>query len=253
MVKQAAEMLPPRSVSPDASTDEHDYVEVTPPRPNKRHKNQSGKGMSGVGNGMHTPTDEVKQPRKPKQATSTVPDTLNVPWSEEELERLEQLMKIIPDEAISSYAAALGTRTDKQVGSRIQRLMNKENYNGNTKLNLSQSTYRVTAPSILMPDETTVNRVTSHEKPVTVHYGFSCDGCQVEPIVGIRWKCLDCPEAEQVDLCDSCHRIGEFENAVHRVEHKYEAWTEPEPGDGAAVSHSNNDTNHDYAYLGLGT
>jgi hypothetical protein len=40
---------------------------------------------------------------------------------------------------------------------------------------------------------------------------------------------------------------------VHRIEHKYEAWTEPEAGDGSTASYSNNDAGNDYAYLGLGT
>jgi len=35
-----------------------------------------------------------------------------------------------------------------------------------------------------------------------VHHGITCDGCQVCPIQGIRWKCTVCPD---YDLCDKCH------------------------------------------------
>ncbi|RKP27240.1 hypothetical protein SYNPS1DRAFT_27097 [Syncephalis pseudoplumigaleata] len=255
MVRQAAHMLPPRITSPDASADELDSTEDASPRPSKRQKSEASDGVSGTETRPTTPSAEVGAPRQPKQ------------------ERLEQLMRIIPDEGVAAeryrrIAAALGTRTDRQVASRIQRLITKENYNSNTKLNLSQSTYRMLtmrgsvtgavylnlAPSILMPDEKAADTMASHEKPVTVHYGFSCDGCQVEPIVGIRWKCLQCPEEQQVDLCDSCHRIGEFENDLHRVDHPYEAWTESEPVEQAATTHDmHNYTDNDYAYLGLGT
>ncbi|TPX37620.1 hypothetical protein SmJEL517_g00750 [Synchytrium microbalum] len=37
---------------------------------------------------------------------------------------------------------------------------------------------------------------------LTVHHGYKCDSCGSEPIVGGRWKCLQCDE---LDLCDPCH------------------------------------------------
>ena len=34
------------------------------------------------------------------------------------------------------------------------------------------------------------------------HLNIICDGCQMHPIVGVRWKCTTCAD---FDLCDSCH------------------------------------------------
>ena len=34
------------------------------------------------------------------------------------------------------------------------------------------------------------------------HPNIICDGCQMHPIVGVRWKCTTCAD---FDLCDSCH------------------------------------------------
>ncbi|KAI8338239.1 hypothetical protein BC941DRAFT_513220 [Chlamydoabsidia padenii] len=52
--------------------------------------------------------------------------THNQPWTDEEQQRLEQLLEIYPDEPVQAQrfnkiAAALGTRTARQVGSRIQK------------------------------------------------------------------------------------------------------------------------------------
>ena len=41
-----------------------------------------------------------------------------------------------------------------------------------------------------------------------------CDACGVEPIVGVRWTCVDCPAATQIDLCDRCDRAT-FQTAIH--------------------------------------
>jgi len=44
-----------------------------------------------------------------------------------------------------------------------------------------------------------------------VHHGITCDGCQMSPITGIRFKCRVCPD---YDLCESC----EAKN-VHPADH----------------------------------
>ena len=35
------------------------------------------------------------------------------------------------------------------------------------------------------------------------HEGIKCDGCQIEPILGIRYKCGVCPIYELCSLCES--------------------------------------------------
>ena len=36
---------------------------------------------------------------------------------------------------------------------------------------------------------------------MSIQSGFSCDGCKASPIVGKRWKCLDCNDW---DFCEKC-------------------------------------------------
>lgn len=40
------------------------------------------------------------------------------------------------------------------------------------------------------------------------HYGIGCDVCGQYPIVGRRYKCLDCPEASGFDVCGACYDLG---------------------------------------------
>ncbi|KAJ1893593.1 hypothetical protein LPJ71_007170 [Coemansia sp. S17] len=56
-----------------------------------------------------------------------------------------------------------------------------------------------------------------------VHLGYRCDSCYSEPIVGIRWHCLDCRGAQAVDLCDECREEGTFETATHHASHSFHA------------------------------
>ena len=39
------------------------------------------------------------------------------------------------------------------------------------------------------------------EPKTTVHHGVTCDGCNVNPIAGIRYKCFVCPD---FDYCEKC-------------------------------------------------
>ena len=54
----------------------------------------------------------------------------------------------------------------------------------------------------------------------TVHYKVKCDGCNMNPIIGIRYKCETC---KRVNFCENC--FNKKEN-FHEKEHKYEKITE---------------------------
>ncbi|KAJ2856368.1 hypothetical protein GGI22_003839 [Coemansia erecta] len=56
-----------------------------------------------------------------------------------------------------------------------------------------------------------------------VHLGYRCDSCLAEPIVGIRWSCLECRGALTVDLCDECREEGTFETDWHKTAHNFHA------------------------------
>jgi len=60
------------------------------------------------------------------------------------------------------------------------------------------------------------------------HEGYKCDSCGIEPIVGIRWICQDCPEDEEVDLCNDCKLSSNFETKFHTRSHRCKKVEEPE-------------------------
>ncbi|XP_064616211.1 ZZ-type zinc finger-containing protein 3-like [Liolophura sinensis] len=59
----------------------------------------------------------------------------------------------------------------------------------------------------------------------TKHTGFKCDKCGCDPIVGIRWHCLDCPSESSVDFCEDCVD-STFDVGMHNSSHRLEALKE---------------------------
>ncbi|XP_057290097.1 ZZ-type zinc finger-containing protein 3-like [Hydractinia symbiolongicarpus] len=51
------------------------------------------------------------------------------------------------------------------------------------------------------------------------HTGFMCDGCNMEPIVGVRWHCKDCPQQQSVDFCNNCAQRA-MTSETHLKEHQ---------------------------------
>jgi len=54
-----------------------------------------------------------------------------------------------------------------------------------------------------------VNEATGEEGETeeAVHYGVTCDGCEMNPIIGNRYKCVVC---DDYDLCEACHAAGKY-------------------------------------------
>jgi len=63
-------------------------------------------------------------------------------------------------------------------------------------------------------------------KEVEVHSGIRCNGCGADPLVGVRYKCLEitCPD---YDLCSNC-----FRNKVHGDTHRMLAIASPQDAGG---------------------
>ncbi|KAI3802091.1 hypothetical protein L1987_30216 [Smallanthus sonchifolius] len=58
------------------------------------------------------------------------------------------------------------------------------------------------------------------------HPGVGCDMCGMRPIIGDRYKCMDCKEKSGYDLCGDCHKTGtklpgRF-NQKHTSQHRLE-------------------------------
>ncbi|KAL2918018.1 ZZ-type zinc finger-containing protein 3 [Polyrhizophydium stewartii] len=91
-----------------------------------------------------------------------------------------------------------------------------------------------------------LGRLGEAENLGAVHRWYKCDMCQIDPIVGTRWSCQDCPEESQVDLCNDCIKLG-FETETHKAAHRFEAITNPE-SDG---QESDAGEGNDFGYLGF--
>ncbi|KAI8379688.1 uncharacterized protein BYT42DRAFT_496073, partial [Radiomyces spectabilis] len=237
------------------------------------------------------------EPRLSEELSSTDDNKLathNLPWSDEEQRRLEELLEIYPDEPVQAQrfnkiSAALGTRTPRQVASRVQKYFIKlaklglpvpgritippsclpksdrggshkaksrhgkiskpkskaagnrarpavrrggSGYNafvsgGLTNSRISGGYYSTSQapPALLMSDEedtdikeAMLDVAKNSGKKVLLNAGrhgsFSCDGCGIEPIVGVRYKCTVCDVSEEIDLCSKCMAAGTFSNGL---------------------------------------
>lgn len=57
-------------------------------------------------------------------------------------------------------------------------------------------------------------------KDITEHRGFMCDSCGMNPIVGVRWHCLDCPTDTSNDYCSDC--VNKKGDNINCTNHKME-------------------------------
>eukprot|EP01127_Copromyxa_protea_P022711 TRINITY_DN8296_c0_g1_i1.p2 TRINITY_DN8296_c0_g1~~TRINITY_DN8296_c0_g1_i1.p2 ORF type:complete len:425 (-),score=67.06 TRINITY_DN8296_c0_g1_i1:1350-2591(-) len=219
------------------------------------------------------------------------------PWSPQEHEKLQMLLEKYPETLVEAHrweniARELGTRTPKQVASRVSKYFLKlakaglpvpgrvpkmpndnskkrmRTDNGNTndkKISIHTTDLEYyKPPPVTMPNETQLlaeegnmdvkgicelagskeykqllellhmRQQQEREKRIKptdamqsyVHLGYKCDGCGTEPIVGSRWKCLECPDYRPIDLCNDCHSKG-WSNSYHTHHHKLDQITQP--------------------------
>ncbi|KAI8149730.1 hypothetical protein BJV82DRAFT_663012 [Fennellomyces sp. T-0311] len=87
---------------------------------------------------------------------------------------------------------------------------------------------------------------------VVVHEGYACDGCGIEPIIGVRYKCTVCDISEEIDLCSKCMVAGTFQNDQHTPDHPFEAIHVANPLPYYADNdYAPNEYMGEYSYLGL--
>lgn len=58
------------------------------------------------------------------------------------------------------------------------------------------------------------------EAPKVVHKGYTCDGCQMHDIAGIRYKCSVC---NNYDLCEKCEATCDHPHAFLKIRHPRQA------------------------------
>ncbi|EGC39132.1 hypothetical protein DICPUDRAFT_148146 [Dictyostelium purpureum] len=165
-------------------------------------------------------------------------------WTEEEHNRLEELLVEFPEEEVATHrwvkiANKLGNRTPAQVASRTQKYFKKlerlgleipgsrpkkkrsgsissggfepQSSEDERRLEIKQSSNSSNSNSAAN------NKNSSSNSTAKVHEGYKCDGCDIEPIVGVRWHCEEC--MNEVDLCSKCHdeldEIGKHLSSHH--------------------------------------
>eukprot|EP00164_Ancoracysta_twista_P005205 GFYU01007118.1.p1 GENE.GFYU01007118.1~~GFYU01007118.1.p1 ORF type:complete len:434 (+),score=24.76 GFYU01007118.1:121-1422(+) len=189
----------------------------------------------------------------------------NQAWTDEEQKRLEELLLLHPHEKVaaqrwSKIASALGTRTPRQVASRTQKWFvklakaglpvpgkapNLEFYTAEARRKGRKKAQRVgrSQPKKAKAAKPNTQESDDSDEPMEesntaniravssaqVHEGYQCDGCGIEPIVGVRYKCDVCPQDVEVDLCEKCYKMNEFESAIHLRSHSFTAVEVAEP------------------------
>lgn len=166
----------------------------------------------------------------------------NLPWSEEEKKRLEELLVIFPEEPVSSrryakIAEALGTRTASQITNRIHKLNAKRAKFAKREAEAAREQAAKLLKSLkksgvnmdgtqdddlmLEVDDETKQSADYQEyirlkeqlddikAQVIEHAGYQCDGCSMEPIIGIRFHCETC--MTDYDLCQNCMSSNEHD------------------------------------------
>ena len=165
-------------------------------------------------------------------------DTYNIPWTREEKMRLNDLLLQYPEEPVAArryakIAAALGTRSATQVFTRVTKLMASKrahlaDVSDSEPVDPSPSAPNTTANATQKPATDTaeykeyikLKRALEQELinagTAPIHSGIACAACHARPIIGIRYRCLDCLH----DLCDVCFVPGKSENVhhLHRVQ-----------------------------------
>lgn len=203
---------------------------------------QSSASKVSSGGGMIEPSHP--QPRSQRthrvslaEKNDQVTVHYNLPWSDQEKKRLEELLVIYPEEAVSArryakIAQALGTRTASQVTNRIHKLNAKRAKQAKREAEAARDQATKVLKTLhksgalpaegdedeelllLEVDDETKESSDYQEymklkeqldelKAQTVeHFGVKCDSCGMEPIIGVRHHCEQCPQ--DFDLCQAC-------------------------------------------------
>ncbi|PIA29487.1 hypothetical protein AQUCO_05900003v1 [Aquilegia coerulea] len=105
------------------------------------------------------------------------------------------------------------------------------------KGDVSSSSSPIYNISIWSEQQTLIGRRTRREKSfqsdVNVHIGIRCDNCEINPIVGKRYKCKDCWEEHTrpehgvgFDICEECYHTRsnhpDLVNQHHTLGHTFE-------------------------------
>jgi len=58
-------------------------------------------------------------------------------------------------------------------------------------------------------------------RPHERHEGISCDGCNANPIIGVRYRCSQCANFDLCEACLSRYELGELSHGTPSEEHLF--------------------------------
>ena len=62
--------------------------------------------------------------------------------------------------------------------------------------------------------EKTSSKIEKNENGKVIHSHVRCDGCNAYPIVGIRYKCSECPD---FDFCEKCEQSKPHDHVFLKI------------------------------------
>ena len=132
--------------------------------------------------------------------------SLSAPQVEEE-EQKEQKEQVEEKKAPTPATAASATASPASSVT-VEDVTQEEREEDALLAAIIDSTKQATAPSTTAQPESTAQSTdsTTGSEEEAVHHGVVCDICNTTPIVGIRYKCLQCHD---FDLCAKCEASGE--------------------------------------------
>ena len=117
-------------------------------------------------------------------------------------ENLENLEKSLKKSNIEEYKK--DKDEEKEFENNIQNII--ESNIDNIKKDVLNSV-------ILEVSKSKINKK-NHNRKEVIHNGIKCNGCGMDPIIGIRYKCIEC---DNFNFCEKCEEIGGHPHLFYKI------------------------------------
>ncbi len=185
----------------------------------EQHRSSNSTPSVSATHSLNSSSASSTPSKKKKQKSIQNQNTYNIPWTKEEKKKLNELLLEYPEEPVAArryakIAAALGSRTSTQVFTRVSKLLaTKRAHFDISDDDQDQSTMKADTPEYreYMKLKQALEAELLGTDSIQVHSGTICSLCNARPIIGSRFRCLEC----LVDLCDTCYVPGQSNSHNH--------------------------------------
>ncbi|XP_050521868.1 ZZ-type zinc finger-containing protein 3 [Daktulosphaira vitifoliae] len=129
-----------------------------------------------------------------------------------------KMKKVGQIKSINSNSKNLNKKTVFLSHKNIGALLKPTTFIPSTTLSDDVDVYNINQNNITLHEKTEINKQTklyilkhilndkqSNTKDLVIHKNIKCSVCQLSPILGIRWNCVDCPAiGRKSDFCNDC-------------------------------------------------